>query len=217
VNFDRIDTELVTGLLLLLLIGLGPKIALVPFLEKTKGMDAARTREIGTRMVTVAVVTALILFFAGAFLMKLLHITGGAVSIGGGIVLMLLALKMTLRPEHPPVEAEEESKKVIDDHQLAVYPLAVPYLLNPVGMTVLIIASDNARSFWAYVLVIGLVLLVGAFDLLVFRNTDKIAKRMTPTKMIVSEIVFGILLTAVAVQLIAYGLAEYGVIERLGH
>ena len=98
-DFDTIDGELVTGLLLLLLIGLGPKIALVPFIEKTHGMDAATKREIGTRMVTIAVVTALILFLAGAFLMKLLHITGGAVSIGGGIVLMLLALKMTLRPE----------------------------------------------------------------------------------------------------------------------
>ncbi len=216
-NFEHINGELITGLLLLLLIGIGPKIALVPFLEKTKGMDPHKTREIGTRMVTVAIVTALLLFLAGALLMKLLHLTGGAVSIGGGIVLMLLALKMTIRPEEPPIEADEEVSKVIDHHQLAVYPLAVPYLLNPVGMTVLIIASEKAHSFWSYVLVIGLVLLVGAFDLLVFRNTDKIAKRMSPTKMIVSEIVFGILLTAVAIQLIAYGLVDYGVIQPVGH
>lgn len=216
-DFQEIDGELVTGLLLLLLIGIGPKIALVPFLEKTKGMDPHKTREIGTRMVTVAVVTALILFLAGALLMKLLHLTGGAVSIGGGIVLMLLALKMTVRPEHPPVEAEESTERAIDHHQLAVYPLAVPYLLNPVGMTVLIIASDEVNSIWGYLLVIALVLLVGAFDLLVFRNTDKIAKRMSPTKMIVSEIVFGILLTAVAIQLIAYGLIDYGIIAPAAH
>ena len=216
-DFDNIDMELVTGLLLLLLIGLGPKIALVPFLEKTKDLDAQQKREIGTRMVKIAVITALILFLAGAFLMKLLHLTGGAVSIGGGIVLMLLALKMTLRPEDPPVEVEDSPAKVIDHHHLAVYPLAVPYLLNPVGMTVLIIASDKASSIWAYLLVIALVLLVGAFDMLVFRNTDKLAKRLSPTKMIVSEIVFGILLTAVAIQLIAYGLAEFGVIGHLGH
>lgn len=216
-DFQEINGELVTGLLLLLLIGIGPKIALVPFLEKTKGMDPHRTREIGTRMVTVAVVTALILFLAGALLMKLLHLTGGAVSIGGGIVLMLLALKMTVRPEHPPVEAEESTEGAIDHHQLAVYPLAVPYLLNPVGMTVLIIASDEVNSIWGYLLVIALVLLVGAFDLLVFRNTDKIAKRMSPTKMIVSEIVFGILLTAVAIQLIAYGLVDYGIIAPAAH
>ena len=35
-DFSSIDTELVAKLLLLLLIGLGPKIALVPFLDKTK-------------------------------------------------------------------------------------------------------------------------------------------------------------------------------------
>jgi multiple antibiotic resistance protein len=34
-NFSVIDLELVAKLLLLLPIGLGPKIALVPFLEKT--------------------------------------------------------------------------------------------------------------------------------------------------------------------------------------
>src|SRR3954468_9061510 len=38
IDFGSIDTELVAKLLLLLLIGLGPKIALVPFLDKTKGM-----------------------------------------------------------------------------------------------------------------------------------------------------------------------------------
>lgn len=216
-DFNNIDIELVTGLLLLLLIGIGPKIALVPFLEKTKDMDAHRKREIGTRMVTIAIVTSLILFFAGAFLMKLLHLTGGAVSIAGGIVLMLLALKMTLRPEEPPVEAEEASSKVIDHHQLAVYPLAVPYLLNPVGMTVLIVSSDKAETFSSYVLVVVLVLAIGAFDLLVFRNTDKIAKRLTPTKMIVSEIIFGILLAAVAVQLVAYGLVDYGIMAPAAH
>jgi hypothetical protein len=39
-DFENIDLQLITSLLLLLLIGMGPKIALVPFLEKTKGMDA---------------------------------------------------------------------------------------------------------------------------------------------------------------------------------
>jgi hypothetical protein len=34
-----------------------------------------------------------------------------------------------------------------DPEQMAVYPLAVPYLLNPVGITILIIASDEVVSF----------------------------------------------------------------------
>ena len=38
-NFDEIDFFLIFDLFLLLLIGMGPKIALVPFLDLTKGMD----------------------------------------------------------------------------------------------------------------------------------------------------------------------------------
>ena len=42
-NFAVIDAGLVVKLLLLLLIGMGPKVALVPFLEKTKHLDAGRS------------------------------------------------------------------------------------------------------------------------------------------------------------------------------
>jgi multiple antibiotic resistance protein len=59
----------------------------------------------------------------------------------------------------------------------------------------------------------GLVLLVGALDYLIFSNIDKIAKRINPTSLIVSEIVFGVLLTAVAVQLFVLGLRLLAIIE----
>ena len=128
-----------TKLLLLLLIGMGPKIALVPFLEKTKHFDAETQQAVGRRMVVTAVVTALVLFALGGVLMRLLHISGGAVAVAGGIILAILAINMVAGP----------GKKVVEEvvgrlqEQIAVYPLAVPYLLNPVGITILIIASDE--------------------------------------------------------------------------
>ena len=99
-----------------------------------------------------------------------------------------------------------------DPQHIAVYPLAVPYLLNPVGITILIIASDDVASAASVALVLGLVLLVGAFDYLVFANIDKLAKRLNPTGLVISEVVFGILLTAVAVQLTVSGLSSLGII-----
>jgi hypothetical protein len=50
-DFSVINLELVAKLLLLLLIGMGPKIALVLFLEKTKPFDAETQRAVGRRMV----------------------------------------------------------------------------------------------------------------------------------------------------------------------
>jgi small neutral amino acid transporter SnatA (MarC family) len=213
-NFSVIDVELVTKLLLLLLIGMGPKIALVPFLEKTKHFDAKTQRAVGRRMVWTAVVTAIILFATGALLMRLLHITGGAVAVAGAIILALLAINM-VSGSHKEVEVEAAVQQ--DPRQIAVYPLAIPYMLNPVGITVLIIASSEVVSIASIGLVLGLVLLVGAFDYLIFANIDKLSKRMNPVTLIISEVVFGILLTAVAVQLMVFGLGSLGIIAVAGH
>ena len=97
-DFSVITLGLVTKLLLLLLIGMGPKIALVPFLEKTKKFDAETQRAIGRHMVVTAVITALVMFAFGALLMRLPHITGGAVAVAGGIILAFLAIEMVHGP-----------------------------------------------------------------------------------------------------------------------
>jgi multiple antibiotic resistance protein len=208
-DFSVINFELVAKLLLLLLIGMGPKIALVPFLEKTKHFDAETQRAVGRRMVVIAVVTALILFAFGALLMRLLHISGGAVAVAGGIILAILAIEM-VAGHGKKVEEEFPTKE--DPQQIAVYPLAIPYLLNPVGITILIIASDEVVSVASVALVVGLVLLIGAFDYLIFANIDKLSKRLNPTSLVISEVVFGLLLTAVAVQLTVSGLGSLGII-----
>lgn len=212
-DFSVINSDLVVKLLLLLLIGMGPKIALVPFLEKTKRFDAQTQRAIGRQMVATAVVTAIALFAFGALLMRLLHITSGAVALGGAIILAILAINMVSAPGK---EIVEEVEALEDPKRIAVYPLAVPYLLNPVGITILILASSEVVSVASAALVLGLVLLVGAFDYLVFTNIDKFAKRLNPTSLVVSEVVFGILLTAVAIQLAVSGLVSLGIITAAG-
>ena len=208
-DLSVIDFETVATLLLLLLIGIGPKIALVPFLEKTKKFPPEQQIAIGRRMVITAVVAALAVFVTGGLLLRLLHITTGAVAVAGGIILALIAVKMALGSE----EVVEHHEAPADPDKLAVYPLAIPYLFNPVGITVLIIASESVHTVGSAVLVLVLVLAVGAFDYLIFSNIDKIAKRINPTSLIVSEIVFGVLLTAVAVQLFVFGLRLLGIIE----
>ena len=67
-------------------------------------------------------------------------------------------------------------------------------------------------------ILVGLVLLVGAFDWLIFRNMDKLAKHLDPSRLAVTEAIFGVLLAALAVQLVVDGLAELGIVSNiLGH
>lgn len=213
-DFSTITPQLVVNLALLLLIGIGPKIALVPFLEKTGKMDPAKQRAVGTKMVKTAIITGLVLFAFGAVLMRLLHISSGSVSVAGGIVLLIMALRMLMRPGEPH---ESESEVLVNHEELAIYPLAIPYLLNPVGIAVLLVASSEVSSWGAAAIVVGMVLAVGALDWVVFRNGDKISKRINPSTLVISEVIFGILLAALAIELGVAGLAKLGIIEAVVH
>jgi multiple antibiotic resistance protein len=214
-NLENIDLYLIFDLFMLLLIGMGPKIALVPFLDLTKGMDGDTQRKVAQRMVSTAVSTALILVLLGWFLMKLLHFSPGAANIAGGIVLLLLALHMLVSPGK---EDHHEKATGRDAMKMALYPLAVPYLLNPAGIAVLVIASGEvafgeANTLVMMVILVLLVLLMGVLDWLVFTNMDKLAKHLDPSRLAVTEAVFGVLLAALAVQLMLDGLNVLGIIS----
>lgn len=214
-DFGDITVWLVIDLFILLLIGMGPKIALVPFLDLTAEMEAGTKKKVARRMVQTAVVTALILVLLGGFLMKLLHFTPGALNIAGGIVLLLLGLHMLTSPGKDDHHDKASGR---DAMKMALYPLAVPYLLNPAGIAVLVISSGEADSWLMYAILVGLVLLVGALNLLVFVNLDKLAKHLDPARLAVTEAVFGVLLAALAVQLMVDGMAELGIISAIaGH
>ena len=62
-----------------------------------------------------------------------------------------------------------------------------------------------------------LVLLMGALDWLVFSHLDSISKYLDKSRLAVTEAVFGVLLAALAVQLVLQGLADLGVLELVGH
>jgi len=67
------------------------------------------------------------------------------------------------------------------------------------------------------IIVVGLVLLVGALGFAVFRNMDKLAKHLDPSRLAVTEAVFGVLLAALAVQLMVDGLGDLGIITAVAH
>ena len=221
-NFGNINFYLIFDLFILLLIGMGPKIALVPFLDLTSGMESDLQKQIARRMVSTAVTWALILVLLGWFLMRLLHFSPGAANVAGGIVLLLLALHMLVSPGKEDHHEKDSGRDAI---KMALYPLAVPYLLNPAGIAVLVIASGDIAAETATLstiiigmfILVALVLLMGVIDWLVFSNLDKLSNHLDPHRLAVTEAVFGVLLAALAVQLMVDGLAELGVISAVAH
>ncbi len=96
--------------------------------------------------------------------------------------------------------------------QLAQFPLAVPYLLNPVGIVGLVTISAEAKSLSVLAVAIAILGFVLLMDVAVFRWANRVGARLDENRMLVTEKVFGFLIAAIAVQLILDGLASAGVI-----
>ncbi len=215
-ELESLDAAFVIDTFLLLLIGIGPKIALVPFLDVTTDMPEVTKRRVLRKMLTIAAIVAALLLILGGLLTRLLHFSPGALGVSSGIILLVIAIAMVLGHEagsggSHPVEDR-------DPMQVAVFPLAVPYLLNPSGIVVLVTLSAEASSVAVLAVAVGVLVAVLAFDVVVFRWAVQVSSKLDPSRMLVTEKVFGFLLAALGVQLVLNGLADVGVIHlTTGH
>jgi small neutral amino acid transporter SnatA (MarC family) len=214
-EFKSVDAAAVIDIFLLLLIGVGPKIALVPFLDLTADMPAAMKGRVVRKMLTTATAAAILLLVLGGLLTRLLHFSAGALGISSGIILLIIAVSMVLG--QPGAEQQDSRLAGKDPMQLAVFPLAVPYLLNPAGIVVLVTASAEAGSFGVFAVVVGALAIVIALDAAVFRWANRVSDHLNENRMLVTEKVFGFLLAALAVQLALDGLSDLGVIHLIQH
>ncbi|MFB6179991.1 MAG: MarC family protein, partial [Halorientalis sp.] len=197
---------------ILLLIGMGPKVALVPFLDLTADMAPDMRADVAKQMVRTAVTVALFLVIFGSFLMEFFHFSENTLFIAGGIIFLLLSIQMITAEEEDQDPEGKASDR--DGMEIAFYPLAVPYLLNPVGITLLIIFSAAADSVLTLAILVAVVLLVGVFDWLLFTNMDTVATHLDESRLSVTETVSGVLLSAVAIELILRGMVGIGVITQ---
>jgi small neutral amino acid transporter SnatA (MarC family) len=214
-ELESLDAAFVIDTFLLLLIGIGPKIALVPFLDATADMPEATKRRVLHKMLTTAAIVAVVLLILGGLLTRLLHFSPGALGVSSGIILLVIALAMVLGRQ---VGGSDHPVAGRDPMQVAVFPLAVPYLLNPSGIVVLVTLSAEASSVAVVAVAVGVLIVVLALDVVVFREAVRVSSKLDESRMLVTEKVFGFLLAALGVQLILNGLSDVGVIHlTTGH
>ena len=182
---------------------LDPFLAVPIFLSVTAG-QRERGRARLARVVTVTVFA--VLGGAALFGERLLRLMGAslpAFQVGGGLVLLLMALAMlNARPgeiRQTRAEAEEAAE------YSGVVPLAVPLLAGPGAISTTIIAAKEA-GFAHIALLVLCIALVCALLWIMLRLAQRIGARMGKTGLNVATRLLGLLLAAIAIQTMAEGL-----------
>lgn len=192
-------------------------IGLVPFyMTLTDGESQKSKKKIARRSVFIATVILTIFALVGKQALEALGISLSAFRIAGGMLLFLIAVEMlfekrTERREKNvnPEEEENETDAEDDGNDVAVFPLAVPFLAGPGSMATIILLMSKYEGHWEKQLVVYAVMLsclLACF--IMFRISGKLDKIITPKMTKVATRLLGVLLAALSVEFILSGLRQ---------
>ena len=168
--------------------------------------DAERRRLAQVVALTVFLVLALAAF-VGEGLLELIGAILAAFRVGGGLVLLLMALAMLKAQAGGLRQSQAEARELEQGELHGVVPLAIPLLAGPGAISTAIIAAEGGSLAHQFVIVlcIGVVCLV---SWLTMRAASRIEARMGTTGLNVATRILGLLLAAMAVQTMAVGLKQ---------
>jgi len=174
-------------------------------------LTASRNEEQRRRLAQVVALTVFLVLaistFVGESLLELIGASLPAFRVGGGLVLLLMALAMLNAQAGGVRQSQAEARELEAGEVHGLVPLAIPLLAGPGAISTSIIAVEGgslAHQF-AVVVCIAIVCLVSWLTL---RAAHRIAASMGTTGLNVATRILGLLLAAMAVQSMAVGLKQ---------
>ena len=198
---------------LLTLLAIVNPLAIVPFfIHYTQGFS----RDLRRRTVLVASFTAFVVIASSALLgLQILAFFGislASFQVGGGMLLLTSALNM-LNAQPAEVkrdggEMAEGAQKAAMGASIAVVPLAIPLLTGPATISTVVIYAEQARTVLQLLLLVGYGVVIALATAVCLSLADVIARVLGRTGINVMTRLMGLILAALAVEVMALGLAK---------
>lgn len=180
-------------------------VSMIPiFLAATEGLDL-RGKLRFARAIGLSVTVALLFAtFLGMPVMGLLGVSLGAMQVGGGVIVLLLAIAMVLGKESnfkgsPSVASGNKVQEA------AIVPLAIPLLAGPAAFSY-VMGNSAWQSYTDLIHIVAPVLIVGLACWITFYSACQAETRIRQSTLDVVERVGGFILAAMAVEMMAAGL-----------
>lgn len=178
------------------------------FISATEGWSAA-DRARAARTIALTVFTVLTLsVFTGDRILAFFGISIASFQVGGGILLLLMAISMMHARQSGARQTAEEEVAASDREAVAIVPLSIPLLAGPGAISSMIIAADQSGSLWGHVLLIGPVTVVSLLVWLILRLSVSIAHRLGTIGINIVTRLMGLILAAMAIEFMAHGLGS---------
>jgi multiple antibiotic resistance protein len=184
-----------------------PFLAVPFFLAFTAERSLAERMRLARVVALTVFVVLAVSVFVGEALLELIGASLPAFRVGGGLVLLLMALAMLNAQAGGVRQSKAEARELEEGELQGVVPLAMPLLAGPGAISTSIIAVEGG-SLAHQAAVIACIAIVCLLAWLTLRAAHRIAARMGTTGLNVATRILGLLLAAMAVQTMAVGLKQ---------
>jgi multiple antibiotic resistance protein len=172
------------------------------FLALTSTLPARHRVLAGTQAVALALGVIVVFAVAGQTLLDYLHVQLPALQGAGGLLLVLVALQLLTGKTDAPEEQGGTTN-------VALVPLGTPLLAGPGAIVATMLFAQRADGVVDQVILFGGIIAVMLTVWLVLRFAGLIVKLLRPGGIEVLTRIAGLLLAAIAVQLIADAVAAF--------
>jgi MarC family membrane protein len=195
-----VDHTFLSALVLLLLV-LDPVGSLPIFISVMKGVAPERRTRVALREASIAFGVLALFMLGGQGFLGLMRLSERSLEVAGGVILLIIAVRMIF------ASGGEIYAPHGDDREPLIFPLAVPLLAGPSAMaTVLLLASRQPERLLSWFGALTVAMTVSALVLL---GADRLRKLLGSSMVSAIEKLMGLVLTAIAVEMILAGLKRY--------
>ena len=194
------DHDFLSAFVLLLLV-LDPFGSLPIFISVLRGVAPERRRIVAVREVAIAFTVLAVFMGGGQHFLSLMRLSERSLEVAGGVILLIIAIRMIFASGGEIYAADGGAREPF------IFPLAVPLLAGPSAMaTVLLLASRQPERMLSW---FGALTAAMAISGIVLLSADRLRKWLGASMVAAIEKLMGLVLTAVAVEMILAGLKRY--------
>ncbi len=168
------------------------------YLTALKNVEPARRTKVILRELLIALLVMVIFLFSGQAFLSALHISEPALTVTGGVILFLIALKM--------IFPQGNQDKALDEEPFIV-PLAIPYVAGPSALATLLLIMNNEPTRWPDWL--AALLLAWGLTGIILMCATPLARVLRNRGLIAIERLMGMILVAIAIQMLMDGIAKF--------
>jgi MarC family membrane protein len=194
------DTPSFASAVIILLLVVDPVGNIPLFVSLLRNVEPARRVRVIVRECAIAFAVLLVFVFFGRSILGVLGLSDPSLTIAGGVILFLIALRMIFRrPEGVFGDTIEGEPFIV--------PLAIPSIAGPTAIaTVMLLVSRAPQRVLEWTAAVTVAMLV-TLALLIF--AERVAKMVGERGLLAFERLMGLILTAIAVEMLLRGIETF--------